>query len=430
MKVLFVFAAVIATFYGSAAFGEARAHVFTEGRAFLGRQPDNVDKYEGRLQAEYDNTFAFSENFSFKLHPFFQVSTLPEAWGTPFIADPKELHLAMDVDGIYAQLGYFTLVYEGTDGINPMDIASMKYWGDPLRPITKASAGIHIGYASNMFEVQAAYIPEQSPSTFPGESSAWLPRKTEFPIQSEDSELRLPDRVDYKYLNREVLDHALRHNYTARAQLRTDFGDAAVAFFEGAADTPMVFIPIVNGTLISASPKLIVLLDSPISVTPRYYRRQTVAGLITKPIGEWIFRVASRYDQPMGSGKQFTTYSGQSVAGVERSFTMSDTLLTVVLQGSLVQAPESNGLVSMRDLFDKSVMLGFRWAASDALTLQLSGLQSTKDGSGFYSGGLDYTFAEAWTAKASVEVVEGPPRAVLGIFTDNDRASLGVVRAF
>jgi hypothetical protein len=80
--------------------------------------------------------------------------------------------------------------------------------------------------------------------------------------------------------------------------------------------------------------------------------------------------------------------------------------------------------------FQKSVMLGFRWAASDALTLQLSGLQSTKDGSGFYSGGLDYTFAEAWTAKASVEVVEGPPRAVLGIFTDNDRVSLGVVRAF
>ena len=331
---------------------------------------------------------------------------------------------------MYLQAGYFTLVYEGTDGINPMDIASMKYWGDPLNPITKASAGIHAGYTGNMFEFEAAYIPNQSPSTMPGEESAWYPRTARFPLRSENIELRLPSRVDYILLDRQDIDHAFLHNYTARAQLRTDYGDAAVAYFEGAADVPLI-LPTLDVVPISVSPKEIYQLQSPLRLTPRHYRRRTVAGLLTVPVGEWIFRASTRYDAPLGSAKRLTTYSGQSVIGIERSVTNNTSdMVTFILQGVVVNAPESTSLVSIQDLLDKSILLAMRWPMGDLWATQLSALRSGSDDSMFYTAQVTRTFATHWSGKLLLEVLEGPPQSVLGIFDKNDRVSLEIRRNF
>lgn len=415
--------------YTTAAFSDARAYIATEGRSFFSEQPDSVNQHEMRLLMEYDNTFSANDHFSLKVHPYFQISTLPKAWGADYIADPRELYLTAEANSVYLHGGYFTLVYEGTDGINPMDIASMKYWGDPLNPISKASLGLHAGYTGNVFEFEAAYIPNQSPSTLPGEESAWYPRRARFPLRSDNIELLLPSRVDYILLERQDIDHAFLHNYTARAQLRTDLGDAAVAYFEGAADVPLI-LPTLDVIPISISPKEIYQLQSPLRLTPRHYRRRTVAGLLTLPVGEWIFRVASRYDAPLGSAKKLTTYSGQSVAGVERSFTIFDDVVTFILQGSTVEAPESTSLVSIQDLLDKSILLGMRWPISDFWTTQLSALRSGSDKSSFYTAQVTRTFATQWSGRLLFEVLEGPPQSVLGIYDKNDRVSLEIRRSF
>lgn len=410
-------------------FGEARGYIAAESRSFFSEQPDPVEQHELRLLAEYDNTFSAENYFSLKVHPFFQVSTLPKAWGSDYIADPRELYVAAEVESIYLRGGYFTLVYEGTDGINPMDIASMKYWGDVTNPIPKASAGLHTGYTGNLFEFEAAYIPNQSPSTLPGEESAWYPRRVRFPLRSEDVEVRLPSQVEYDVRDRQDIDHAFLHNYTARAQIRTDYGDAAAAFFEGAADTPLI-VPTLNVIPIQVSPKQIYQLQSPVILTPKHYRRRTVAGLVTIPVGEWIFRAATRYDQPLGSAKSLTTYSGQSVAGVERSFTISDDLVTFILQGAVVNAPESRSLISIQELLDKSVLLAMRWPINDYWTTQLSALGSGSDKSAFYTAQVTRTFQTNWSAKLLLEILAGPPQSVLGLFDKNDRVSLELRRSF
>lgn len=175
----------LVVFLFSKAEADSRSSVSVEGRAFVTEQPRPVDQYEGLARAEYENRFEFKEIYSLKVHPFFQATTLPQAWGESVIADPRELYLAVEKNNYFAHAGYFTLVYEGTDGINPMDIASMKYWGDPLHSTTKASAGIHVGFTGNKIEFEAAYIPEQSQSSLPGKTSAWYPRKTRFPLRSE-----------------------------------------------------------------------------------------------------------------------------------------------------------------------------------------------------------------------------------------------------
>lgn len=425
-------AAVLAVLlsYSSFAFGEARGYTAIESRSFILQQPEPVKQHELRLLGEYDNTFSAEKYFSLKVHPYFQVSTRPEAWGADYILDPRELYLAAEHESYYIQGGYFTLVYEGTDGINPMDIASMKYWGDPLAPITKASAGIHAGYTGNMFEFEAAYIPNQSPSTLPGEESAWYPRRVRFPLRSENIELLLPDKVDYILLNRQDIDHAFLHNYTARVQMRTDYGDAAAAYFEGAADTPLI-VPTLDVIPISVSPKEVYQLQSPLRITPRHYRRRTVAGLVTVPVGEWIFRVASRYDAPLGSAKNFTTYSGESVLSIERSVTNNtEDLVTFILQGAIVEAPESTSLISIQDLLDKSVLLAMRWPMGDYWTTQLSALRSFSDESMFYTAQVTRTFATQWSGKLLFEILEGPPQSVMGLYDGNDRVSFELRRSF
>lgn len=230
-------------------------------------------------------------------------------------------------------------------------------------------------------------------------------------------------------LNEEVRDHAFRHNYTARTQLHTDYGDAAAAFFEGAADAPLVF-PTIDVVPIAVSPKEIYQLQSPIKITPRYYRRRTVAGLLTVPVGEWIFRAASRYDQPLGSARKSTTWSGQSVAGVERSFAISENTVTFVLQGSMVQKPRTASLISIQDLFDKAILLGVRWPLNDDWTILASGLRSGEDDSSLYGAEVTRTFASQWSVKASAQILEGPPQSVLGVYDQNDRIALEISRAF
>lgn len=451
MKIFFLKLVLLFTLGISAqfAFADSRGSISISDRSFLEEQPKPVQQHEGLLKVEYENTYHLIDGetakTSFKFHPFIQVSSLPQTWGVrttsyypdyypqgwgaPQVTDPREFYLAEDIGNFYVRAGYFTLVYEGTDGVNPMDIASMKYWGDPLNAITKASAGIHTGYTSNSFEFEAAYIPEQVPSSLPGETSPWYPRRSRFPLRSEDIELRLPDRVDYKVLNRDALNHAFRHNYTARMQFRTDRGDAALAYYEGVADFPLI-VPTLDVVPIQLSPKQIYLLLNPVQLTPRYYERRTVSGLVTVPTGPWIFRVASRYDQPLFEAKKYTGWSNESVFGIERSVNISDDVVTFLLQGSFVKTPSSASLISVQDIYDRAVLFGMRWPINDYWTTQLSGLRSGKDQSQFYSGQITRTFSSGWSAKLLLEILEGPPQSVLGIFDKNDRATLEVTRAF
>lgn len=416
------------------AHADGRGSIGLQHLQFVSSTHAPTEQSEERLKFEYDNQFQLrktkfrdgsNSKWSLRSNLFFQGSSLEEANEEQFFYDPTNVYLEYSKKNYFFQAGYFTLKWEGTDGMNPMDIASMKNWSDPLDSKTRASLGVHMGDSSKALDWEMAYIPMQTSSQLPGNKSAWWPRSSNLPLRTDDIELRLPEEVTYNVTPTNELNKARTHNFAVRLQKHGDFADVAFAHYEGAAQTPLV-TPTLNVTPIQVSPKEIYLLQSPIQLVPTDYRVRSTAGFISKAWETWIFRASSRYDQPLGNAKSLTTWSQQTVAGFERSF---DSIILIV-QGLWFHSPTGGSLVSVQDVFDQSVLLGLRWQLGETWTLLASGIQATQDSSSYYSLDLSKSFESGWGLKANYQSIYGPKNSLLGVLDKNDRASLELSRAF
>jgi len=404
--------------------------VTMESQNFLTKPPVPVEQGELLLKAELEHRFKPTSVFSFQFHPYIEVSSLPDSRSQQVLFDPREIYGEAYFFNNFIRVGYMTLKWEGTDGVNPMDIATMKNWSDPIASQTLASAGVQIGRSADWYDVEAAWIPDQTQSTLPGVKSAWLPRRLSFPLRSDDIELKLPENIEYRYGDRRELDDASLNAYASRIQIRGDIGDAAVGFYEGMADTP-ILKPTLNVTPIDVTPgKQIYRLLSPAEITPIDFRVRTVSGLVSTTLGDWIFRIAARYDQPLGDHKELSSWSQATVAGVERTFLIGSNALTGVLQWSMVHHPEGVGLLSIADIFDKSVLYGLRVPMGESWLVFVSGFYSTIDQSTYEKIEIGYRFNDHWRIDAGVELIDGPGESLLGIYGQNDRATIAVSAFF
>jgi hypothetical protein len=235
--------------------------------------------------------------------------------------------------------------------------------------------------------------------------------------------------VGYEIDERQTLDNGLDHNYGVRVQLRGSAADLAVAFFEGAAEAP-ILRPVIDAVPIELSPRMIFLMLSPVHITPIDYRRRTVSGFVTKTWDQWIFRAASRYEQPLGSDPRIPSWSQQTVAGVERGLDVAGDTVTLVVQGSWVHRPEDTNLISLQDIFDKALLLGTRWPLGEKWLAFFSGLHSFRDDSTLMQFELTRRWNDRMSSKLSVQTLDGPPESLLGNFADNDRAGLDFTYSF
>lgn len=416
-------------FASAARGGEGSGRISIEGLQSISEQPAPVSSTEGRGEIEYNRKFSISEKFSLRLHPYVYGNTVHQSWERPVTADPRELFVEFRHESFYARAGYDTLRFEGTDGVNPMDIASMKDLGDPLASPTRASAGVHAGFSGESFDFEAMFIPRQTESSLAGETSPWWPRRLTLPLRTETTELLLPERVEYKILSRREENDALSNNVAARLQFRSSYADLAIAGFEGASEIPALH-PILTATPISIGAKSVFLLQSPVQIIPIDFRRRTVAGLVSVPISTWIFRIAARYDQPLGDSSNVPSWSEQTVAGVEKSLEIGSNTVIAIVQGSWTRRPEGSSLLSLQDIFDGALLLGLRYPMGESWSLLASGFSNTKDGSWIAQATLSRRWESGWSVDAGWMGLEGPAGSLLGSFSENDRASLKVTRSF
>ncbi len=407
---------------------ESRANISAEEVFFISKPENPAHQNEERVKGEYDQRFyqRGKSRWSFRTHVNTQISSQAATNDEQFFFDPTNVYFEYADRNLYAQLGFFTLKWEGTDGVNPMDIASMKNWSDPLGSKTRASAGIHVGNSTDLVDWELAYIPLQTSSQLPGDDSAWWPRNNNLPLRTSDVELRLPDQVDYKVKPRGEMSDARRNNFALRLQTHRDFGDMALAYYQGAAQTPLV-VPTLNVVPISVSPKVIYQLQSPIELVPSDYRVSSTAGFFSSTIGSTIIRASSRYDQPLGDVRNLTTWSQQTVAGFEHPIGANT---VAILQGLWFHNPRGGSLVSIQDVFDKSVLMGLRIQPADTWTILFAAIQSTHDSSSFASVEVTKAFENGWGINAGAQSLQGPKNSLLGVLSKNDRATIEVTRAF
>jgi hypothetical protein len=412
------------------AHADGTGHISIEDLSFLSEEPPPVDQNEDRIEIEYDRLFRLSRSWSFHFHPFFQATTAANEWSTPTIIDPRDLNIEFNRPAGFVRVGYFTLHWEGTDGVNPMDIATMKNLGDPIHPITEASAGVQIGRSGENYDLEAEFIPSETEAQLPGEASAWWPRQVSLPLKSSSISALLPSDPVYQILPREQYQNSLSNNFGGRARVHGDWGDAALAYFQGASDTPALH-PTLNGNFVVTTPSQKVLqLYNPIEIVPIDYARQTTAGYVSTTWGQWIFRLSSRYDQPIGNSVYLPGWSQQTVAGVERSFDIANQMVTVIVQGAWTHHSDEANLLSISDLYDQALLLGLRVPFGEDWTLLLSGFRSGHDGSEFAELNISHRFTDSWSGEVFVQVLGGPANSLLGNLSGNDRAGLKITRAF
>lgn len=408
--------------------GEGSGHVSLEGLQTVSEQLAPVSSTEGRGEFEYNRKFSLGERFTLRTHPFIYGNSVYGSWERQLTVDPREFFIEMPLENFYLRAGYETLKFEGTDGLNPMDIASMKDLGDPLASPTRASGGVHAGYSGESTDFEMMYIPRQTESSVPGENSQWWPRRLTLPLRSGNTELRLPDRVEYVVQSRREVDEALSNNVASRFQFRSSYADFAIAGYEGASQTPAL-IPRLKGSVVPDPTKTILQLESPVRITPLDYRVRTGSAILSIPLGSWIIRAATRHDQPLGDSIGVPTWSDQTVAGIEKTTELGSNSVTTIVQGSWIHRPEGSSLPSLQEVFDHAVLLGLRYPLGESWTILASGI-SMKDGS--YVAQLNVTrrWESGWSIDGGWLGMDGPNDSLLGSFFENDRASLKMTRAF
>jgi hypothetical protein len=414
----------------SLARAESSGKFVLEGQGFLKGPQEPVAGSEARIEAEYNQLFSLSESFQIRFHPAMRSTSTAGSMESSVLVDPRELFGEFrGNESAYFQAGFFTPTWEGTDGLNPMDIAAVRDNSDPLKPNTLASAGVRTGVTVWGTEFEFFGIPRQTRSRLPGERSPWWPRRMTLPLRTETTELQLPDNVEYERLSRQEISGALNNNFGMRLQWHGDAWDLALGGFEGAAETPIV-VPTLNATLITLTPKQILLLQSPVQLTPVDYRRRTGSGFATLTLGEWIFRLAGRHDQPMGTDIRLPGWSQQAVFGFERGVEIAGDQVIFLLQTSWGRRQDDGSLLSISDLFDRAILGGVRWPVGESWTFFFSGFRSQKDGSWFAQAEVGKRWADSFSSEVFMQMLDGPPESLLGILGDRDRAGARLIYSY
>lgn len=410
-----------------------------EGLSYTQKAQDGLPSSETNGIIDLDKTWGAGSAHSFKFHPVIKGSANKDQRKTAVDVNPKELYYQAAGPSTTLRLGAFTPFFEGTDGINPMDIATTKDYSDLLRIDNRASAGLWLGYGSGKFESEFFYVPKQTPGLYPGNNSVWWPRKYRIPVQSE-VDVQLPDApTSYQVHDDDPVKGALDNNVGLRLQYHGDLAEFSVAGFEGAAQWAHLQI-VANATVVSVDAQgqpTAILLQSPVEMHPVSYRRRTGAGFIAIPIKEWIIKAATRYDQAIsefeypGVGKIEKGWSTQSVFGLERSFNFgTQQMLTVILQKIEGHQSTGGGVLSVNEILNGSGILGLRWASGDAAVTTMAGFYNPKTKSQFIDFNLSYRWSDHWTSELIYQMLDGPPESAIATWADRDRAGLRLTATF
>ncbi len=412
-------------FIANFALADLSGRLKLEESAFLKSQSAPVNQNETSLLLELESKNKLSEHWRFRFEPHLRLSSSEKIIADPIDGDFRDTQFEAKWGTAHLQLGSFIKVWEGTDGLNPMDIASMKNLRDPFSGENLGSLGVAASGGEKLITWDLIYIPQQTRSRLPGERSGWWPRKSSLPLQQDNQILLVPDQPAYEFLPRDERNHALQNNFGARLQLHGQSWDFSLAGFEGAAQTPLIS-PAISGVLISTSPQFIVQMTNPILIQAIDYRRRSSAAAFVYTGESWIFRTAGRHEESLGSDPILPSQYDQYVTGFEKTISLFKQNVIFVLQYAFGKKPQSSGVLSAQNLFERAYLFGIRWPFNEQLLFSASGFYDTVKNSSYQRYALQRKISDAFSAELAAEQFTGPTDSLLGIWSNQNRASLGI----
>lgn len=331
---------------------------------------------------------------------------------------PKSFYLQHKSKVVTMRFGYQTMELLGPDLVNPADVVHSKNWVDPTNPVSQSSAGISLSKESGDWNWEVMYVPRQTAPTLPGAHSIWLPRKNRLPIESQDTEIRIPDNVEYQYLGAKTVNNALNNNVAVKLQRKTDALETQLVYFNGLAHSPYVNTR-VTGTLVSVSPDIIAV-TSPVKLIPLYYRHQVAAGTFNMPFGSWAIHGGINWMKPQGSDDRIPKETTLMVAGFEKSFETSLGMVTGILDYVKQKRLDKDQISFLRSIMEEAVTGGVRIPLGEETQIFAGGLYDLAGSSSVYKASVAHRLSSSLSVEGQGQMIQGPPKTLLGLYERYD----------
>ncbi|MBY0517328.1 MAG: hypothetical protein K2P81_10490 [Bacteriovoracaceae bacterium] len=386
----------------------------------------NVPTQKAGLQTEHRLEKKINSQLKFKSDIWIRTDYNARDEVERFQWNIKNLYLQSKYKTMALKLGYQTMQTDGPDIINPADIVHSKNWVDPTNPVSLGSAGLSLAQEKNAWSWEILYIPSQTKPVLPGAHSPWLPRENRLPIESQNLELRIPNDVTYRYLSAEEINHATRNNVAAKIARKTENLEMQLVYYNGLAQSPFLLTE-VNASLISLSPKQVLMVDGPVKLKPLYYRQQAMAATFLIPFESWAIKGGANIQKPETNDSRVPKETYTGVIGLEKSVETPIGLITGVIEHVRQKKLNENQISFLRSLFEEAWTAGVRIPWGEETTFMLGGVYDQVGGSSIYKFNVNRRLSTSLTMDFGTQHIQGPQKTLLGIYQKYDSAQFKLV---
>lgn len=322
------------------------------------------------------------------------------------------------------RLGMNTVNWGVVDISSPSDVVNTVAMFHPLRTTRQGAPMVEAIVGGEELNVDLIYIPVQRPPTLPAKDSRWLPR--EFLLDLSTPELgaiQLPKVMEYEWDRPETFDRALNNNAGVKVSSHLGSLDLQVTHFEGAAPFPKIRPhPVLNFNV----------AESPMLLTPVYYRVRTSGFGFAYAAEKWIVRGESAYQHTISSDPLLQPWSWSNVLALETNVDVGSTTVTLLAQIYYTLNPQDadNMISSSYRVFDRTGVLGARWAYSEKMTITASALYETVAKGLFWMVGFEDKLNDHLRWGLSWRDFSAQKDGLLKTFDKNDHASMDLVYYF
>lgn len=374
------------------------------------------------IEADFRLDNKFSSIWSFKSDLYLRTDFVSKDSQEFFQFIPKSFYFQRKSSSWNMKFGFQTVAVDGPDIVNPADILQAKNWVDPTAPLTMSSAGVSLEKEWDEWNFHFFYVPRQTTHILPGERSAWLPREHRLPIESENTELRIPDDASYQYVGAKELNDALSNNFSMKIQNKIDWLETQILYYNGLSHSPYVTTQI-TGTLISLNPQVI-QVNSAVKLRPIYYRHEALVGTFLLPFETWAMRGGINWLKPLGSDERIPGETKLMTLGIEKSFESSLGTITTLFDYVRQERQDENQISFLRSIMEKAITFGARVPLSEETTFYAGGLYDLVGSSTLLKASASHRLSNSWSMEGQVQFLEGPKDTLLGLYERHDSVQL------
>lgn len=319
--------------------------------------------------------------------------------------------------------GMNTVNWGVVDISSPSDMVNTSAFFHPMRTLKRGAPMVELDWDKETIGFHAIYIPVQQHALLPSKDSRWLPRTLLINAVAEGHKAVIPKFLEYEFLKDEELTHALSNNYGARLSSHLGSVDLFLMHFEGSAPQPKV------------RPKVdldVNVARSPVGLRPVHYRVRTssLGGVIA--LEKFIVRLESAYQHTISKDDLLQPWSWSNVLAVETNVNLGSSSLMILAQYYHTENPQEpdNLISSSYRLFDRTGLLGFRWAVSDPLVITSSILYETNTQGVFWMAGFEQKLSDVLRWGLAWRDFSAQEDGLIKTFDKNDHANLELIYYF